>query len=784
MKTVTWTSLKKTSKSFKVTEKVQKHGIQDMNLRMIFILIFTALQWVKPVYSQTQIGQDIEGEYDYDYFGYLAAISDDGKTIGVSANAVNTSPYARIFTYNGNSWNQLGSTFTNSGNVSVSGDGNTIAVQGISDSSNEKTCVRIYRYSNSTWNLVGAAINAKSANDAFGLGMSLSDNGEIIAVGARAYHGSGTERGQIRIFKLDNGSWVQLGSDINGKSDGEGFGSSVSLSDDGTKLVAGASENPGGGITRGQVRIYSLVNNDWVEEDEINGDLNNNSFGRIVSISGDGLTFIAGSGNFARVYSSNNSNWTQRGSDIAISNSGANFNVSLSDDANSFVIGSQYDNGGGIQRGRVQIYAWENGAWSQKGNNIDGEYDYDYSGESVALSGDGKTILVGSHLNPGGGLFRGHVRVFSFTLPCGANDPTGQNVLNGSITLSTQTQVNAFFNSGNNEKWTKVNGDLTISGNHATDPITNLCNLSELTEVTGYLLIQQFTRSGNPSSLASFSKLSKAGRLTVITCPTLVSIEFPELSGVAGSLNVRNNRFVKNILFPKLSEVGGELLMFTRNHRLENLTISDQAASFALSHTGNAKVEIQNNGDSTSMPLTMNLNKLSSVSSHFVFNNNKNIGVTNFDNIFSGLTHIGGNMTITGNTYLNQCCVAYNTSVSGSVNLSDNAGDCADWSAVTSDCSTMNKKTKGSGHNELNTQLVYYPNPNNGNFRIQWPTPCNGEIKVSLFEVTGKNVFKNAYFLTEDNTLNVDTYPIAPGTYILGIETGGNVQRFQMLIRK
>ncbi len=53
--------------------------------------------------------------------------------------------------------------------------------------------------------------------------------------------------------------------------------------------------------------------------------------------------------------------------------------------------------------------------WAQLGMNIDGEADGDRSGHSVSLSADGNTVAIGAYLNAGGGLGRGHVRVYKNT---------------------------------------------------------------------------------------------------------------------------------------------------------------------------------------------------------------------------------------------------------------------------------------------------------------------------------------------------------------------------------
>lgn len=361
---------------------------------------------------------------------------------------------------------------------------------------------------------------------------------------------------------------------------------------------------------------------------------------------------------------------------------------------------------------------------------------------------------------------------------CGAGTPTSANVFTGNKTISTQAQMDAFFNNGTGKKYTKVTGNLTINGNNAQDPITSMCNLSELSEVSGYLLIQQFTKAANPTNLNDLAKLNKAGRLTVITCPQFQNIDFPELTEVVGSLNVRNNRFVLSIIIPKLSSVGGDLLMFNRNHRLETLRLSDQASSFSLTSANNANVEVQNNGDSTRYRLTMDLNKITEVSKNFTFSNNSNTGVSNFDNIFSGLSTIGGNMVITSNSSLNKCCIAYNTVVNGSTTISGNTGNCADLAAVNADCGILPKKQRTSSHKsntDLFSQLSIYPSPNAGKFEVEITTIQTGKLNLTVTDLLGRTVLTQSQDITGTVAIPVSMESAPAGQYILKLEFNGNI---------
>ena len=111
------------------------------------------------------------------------------------------------------------------------------------------------------------------------------------------------------------------------------------------------------------------------------------------------------------------SSWKQIGLTITGEANGDRFgfSVSLSDDAKTLAVGAPYANGeDGDDVGRVWVYRTDDSesGWTQIGEDIDGEADGDTSGGSVSLSGDGKTVAIGSDWNDDNGTDSGHVRVF------------------------------------------------------------------------------------------------------------------------------------------------------------------------------------------------------------------------------------------------------------------------------------------------------------------------------------------------------------------------------------
>ena len=143
----------------------------------------------------------------------------------------------------------------------------------------------------SSWKQVGQNINGDLASDQFGHSTSLSADGMTLAIGAIG------SKGYVRVFRReDNGlNWVQLGQTINGE--GGRFGWSVSLSANGNALVIGAPFNRGNGVQRGQARVYTMDASrpSWFQFGQsINGTSNNDNHGWSVSLSADGTIMAVG----------------------------------------------------------------------------------------------------------------------------------------------------------------------------------------------------------------------------------------------------------------------------------------------------------------------------------------------------------------------------------------------------------------------------------------------------------------------------------------------------------
>ena len=275
---------------------------------------------------------------------------------------------------------------------------------------------------------LGADIDGEAAADYSGWSVSLSSDGSTLAIGAIGNDGNGSNSGHVRVFEYDNGTWTQLGADIDGEGASDQSGYSVSLSSDGSTVAIGAPSNDGNGSNSGHVRIYENVSGTWTQIGaDIDGESANDASGYSVSLSSDGSTVAIGaSGNdgngslsgHVRIYENVSGTWTQLGTDIDGEAAGdeSGYSVSLSSDGSTVAIGAFRNDGNGPYSGHVRIY--EKSTNSIFGDNwiqvaeFDGEAAYDYSGKSVSLSSDGITVAIGAPFNNGNGSYSGHVRIY------------------------------------------------------------------------------------------------------------------------------------------------------------------------------------------------------------------------------------------------------------------------------------------------------------------------------------------------------------------------------------
>ena len=90
----------------------------------------------------------------------------------------------------------------------------------------------------------------------------------------------------------------------------------------------------------------------------------------------------------------------------------AGWTVALSADGKRVIIGSLHSSATGADSGQARVFDRNDNTWVQVGADLDGEAAGDRYGGAVAISNDGSRVAVGSYLNDGNGNTSGHVRVF------------------------------------------------------------------------------------------------------------------------------------------------------------------------------------------------------------------------------------------------------------------------------------------------------------------------------------------------------------------------------------
>jgi hypothetical protein len=476
--------------------------------KLYFLLLFGSVI----TFGQTQIGTDINGEFPGDNCGHSVSFSSDGSILAIGSIQNNgngqSSGHVRIFKKIANTWTQIGADIDGEADsdysgwdVSLSSDGNIVAIGAPNNDGNGSNSghVRVFQNISGTWMQIGADINGEFPGDYFGDSVSLSSNGSIVAIGAPNNDGNGSNSGHVRVYQNISGTWIQIGSDINGEALNDYSGKSLSLSSDGSIVAIGAADNDGNGTNSGHVRVYQNISGTWTQIGiDINGELTYDYSGCSVSLSSDGSILAIGAnendgnGNnsgHVRVFRNISGTWTQIGTDINGSSSGdyAGIRISLSSNGNIVAIGANGNNNvGGIDSGHVRIFKNTSGTWSQIGSNINGEAGYDFSC-NVSLSSNATTVAVGAVTNDGNGTDSGHVRIYDLSVLSNSNtfvlenfsiypNPTSDFIkinLENNLTLEKVTIYTTLGQIIKSEKSKTIDVKSLAKGNYFVEVITN-----------------------------------------------------------------------------------------------------------------------------------------------------------------------------------------------------------------------------------------------------------------------------------------------------------------------
>lgn len=399
--------------------------------RIIFLFVLLPVWGM----AQTQIGQKIEGDTGTDAFGTSVAISANGNIIAVGADQNNSyTGHVRVYENVSGNWIQMGddieglTSYDRCGSsIALSSNGNIIAVASSSNSNsngNSAGHVRIFENVLGTWTQIGSDIEGDYQFDYFGASIALSADGTIVAIGSRHHDGNGPNSGQVRILKNIGGSWTQIGLDIYGLQPGDGLARSLALSSDGSVLAVGANAHSTEGGPTGYSIIYKNVSDNWTQVGQIiQGIAPYSLSGNSISISSNGAIVAIGEPGYnnqtgqVRVFENISEVWVQIGSAI-IGQESSNYSgqaISLSSDGSIVAIGAGGSNSNGAGAGHVRIYKNISNTWTQLGSDINGEEAFDFFGESVALSNNGETLIIGAVTQRNSDTKNGYAKIFDLS---------------------------------------------------------------------------------------------------------------------------------------------------------------------------------------------------------------------------------------------------------------------------------------------------------------------------------------------------------------------------------
>ncbi len=358
-----------------------------------------------------------------DQLGAAAAISADGTTALLGAG---TAAAAYVFHVAGEgSWSNSSNptaTLSNSlaagASVALSADGAT-ALVGLEGANGNTGAVDMYSASTATWTsgstpTATATNSGGAAGDEFGNSVAISADGTTAVVGATGVN-SGT--GAVYVFHVSSqGSWSSTSTPAAtltnaGGTTGDGFGSSVAISADGTTVVVGArSVNSGAGAAY----VFHVSGQaSWSSTSTPAATLTNGAtggfFGWSVSISADGTTAVVGargvdeSTGAAYVFHvAGAGSWSNSSTPAATLGScggaEAGNSVAISADGTTAVVGAP----GASDGGDACVYhvpgagSWSGSLTPAADLSKSPHGQADQLGWSVAISADGTTALVGA----------------------------------------------------------------------------------------------------------------------------------------------------------------------------------------------------------------------------------------------------------------------------------------------------------------------------------------------------------------------------------------------------
>ena len=260
------------------------------------------------------------GSANSDQLGRVINLSYDGKTILMTALNYDDSTngtdagQARVYTYSNGAWSKKGDFLVGGLNehlgysADMSDDGNCIILGGHNGTDDNAW---IYIWNGSTWVNRGASGTnpafTRTDQDAFGQSVAINNDGTVVAFGlvngdvddgALSVNG-----GIIQVYHWSGTAWVLKGTLNNKDTTDDEFGSSVHLSGDGKRLIAGAKDDSTTSANNGRLYTYEYDGSNWFRRtpyihigvsSSVGDDTEIANSNRVVGFSRDGSIIVSG----------------------------------------------------------------------------------------------------------------------------------------------------------------------------------------------------------------------------------------------------------------------------------------------------------------------------------------------------------------------------------------------------------------------------------------------------------------------------------------------------------
>ena len=410
--------------------------------------------------------------WNLDQFGISVSMSADGASVVVGARGDDSEKGAAyVFTKPAAGWRDSSGAaklaaadgaardlFGDS--VSISGDGLTV-VAGAPGQDDGKGAAYLFAKPGAWWGraLISSSIKLTDADGKpgarFGDSVSASANGGVIAVGAPA---NAYEKGAAHVFVKPSGGWASAASSIEltaadgeyGGAFGDSFGTTVSVSGDGAKILVGALEN---GESQSGAYLFAKPASGWASASASAIGVNGLSDRRgwSVSLNSDGSAFAMGApgadfGEGDVVFYEKIAGGRYEGAIHSLSGDNGDLfgaSVSVSEDMSAIAVGARYRDDNGKDAGAVYVFGKPTAGWTSatstpaKLTASDGAWR-DRFGISVDVSDNGGVIVVGAHGDDSG---KGAAYVFTKPL---AGWGTGAITASAKLTASDGADFDRF----------------------------------------------------------------------------------------------------------------------------------------------------------------------------------------------------------------------------------------------------------------------------------------------------------------------------------------------------